>query len=177
MKIHSHHNGFTLVELVIVIAIFGALFTVVSNTFVNSLKAAAKAEATKEVRQNAEVILARMSYDLKQADDITGCTGTTIIRFIEPNNTVESTYTLLADQIVRQSGAQDDQITDSQSVRVQPGTLSFTCVDPNGPGERVDILFTLEYLPFGDANLIDGAQSQDLVRIPFRTTVVNRNVD
>ena len=60
-------KAFTLVELVIVVAIFGVIFIVISGTFLNSLKAALKAEATKEVRQNGDVAMARLVNDIKSA--------------------------------------------------------------------------------------------------------------
>ena len=174
-------KGFTLIELVVVVAIFSVLFAVVSNTFINSLKAASKAEATKEVRQNAEVILARMSYDIKQAQqDTIGCPSGTSIAFVDGSGPVPEpvmyfvSTTGPANQLMRQRGTEEDRITDPRSVQFVPGSVSFTCDAPTG---MVNISFILEYIPFGNVDALTNVQSQDAVRIPFRTSAVNRNVD
>ncbi len=70
MKITNKNSAFTLVELIIVVAIFGVLFIVVSNTFFNVVKAAAKVEALKEVRQQGDVILNRITNELRNAQRV-----------------------------------------------------------------------------------------------------------
>lgn len=165
-------KGFTMVELVIVTAIFGVVFIVVSNTFFNVIKAALKAEAYKEVRQNGDVSLGRISKDIRDATAITPCgANSTTITFTDTND-VDVTYVLT--QVVpnnRQLSRQNELITDQRNVNFPDDTsLTFTCT--NG---QVDIGFTLQYVPFGNAALIQ--RSEDRVQMQFETTVVNRNFD
>lgn len=179
-------KGFTLVELVVVVAIFGVLFIVVSGTFVNSLKGALKAEATKEVRQNGDVAMARIVHELKNARTIDQCVSATNILFTDPVTGHSMRFRANNNQLTRTDmfigNTSEEEIADSRSIRITRvsgvSSLSFVCTDLTGPGAHVDISFDLEYVPFGNAALLNtNTRSEDLVRIPFRTTVVNRNID
>lgn len=176
-------KGFTLVELVIVVAIFGVLFSVVSSTFFNALRAATKAQATQEVRQNGDSALSRIIHEVKGAERVVSCptgsgSGDDEIHFIDAATGITIRFRSQNGAITRTvAGGTEENITDTRSVQVVPQTMFFTC-DPVNPGARVDISFELEYIPFGNGVFDpDEVPSHERIRIPFQTSVVNRNVN
>ena len=63
-------KGFTLIELIIYMAIFSIFLLVLSEIFVNILNVQLESEANSSVNQDGRYILARLVYDIKNADDI-----------------------------------------------------------------------------------------------------------
>jgi len=195
-------KAFTLVELVIVVAIFGVIFTVISGTFLNSLKAALKAEATKEVRQNGDVAMARLINDIKSAQagsficlsDISGPEfspappenlnkrliftdgdGVQWVYYRNPNGA------LLRWREPFTAGVNEQFLVDRESVWIppdnsipgSPNSLNFDCTGLVNGAIRIQL--NVQYVPFGDTSLINSSRSEEQVEMRFETTVVNRN--
>lgn len=68
-------KGFTLVELIVVVGIMGILGLIFTNTLIQSLRGQSKVKIINEVKQNGQVILDRLSNDIRQAEDVV-CIGT-----------------------------------------------------------------------------------------------------
>jgi len=62
--------GFTLVELLIVMALFATLLTVMTDMFVSTLQVQTESEARSSVSQDGRFILSRLSYDIEHASSV-----------------------------------------------------------------------------------------------------------
>src|SRR5687768_16701793 len=79
----ANQKGFTLVELLIVMGLFGILLTVVTDMFVSTLSLQTESAAHSSVSQDGRFILSRLSYDIERASSITtpaslGASGSTL---------------------------------------------------------------------------------------------------
>jgi prepilin-type N-terminal cleavage/methylation domain-containing protein len=70
-RLRADQKGFTLVELLIVMGLFGILLTVVTDMFVSTLDVQIESSAHSTVSQDGRFILARISYDVERASSIT----------------------------------------------------------------------------------------------------------
>lgn len=192
-------KGFTLVELVVVIAIFGALFTVVSNTFVNALRAAIKAESTKNVRQNGDIAMTRIVNDIKSAQAnsfqclletsgaAVGTNQNKRLIFTDADGIQWVYYRDASGALLRwrepfTPTSTHQYLVDRQSVWIppdgtvtgSPNSLNFDCTNLNTSG-AIQVELNIQHVPFGDTSLINSANSEEQIQMKFETTVVNRN--
>jgi prepilin-type N-terminal cleavage/methylation domain-containing protein len=185
-------KGFSLVELIVVVAIFGMLFVVISNTFFNSMKAAIKAEALKEVRQNGDVAMARMIYDIRKSTGYTcwkDASNNLVLILLNVDETTDdlrvgyrwNNNNLLRSRIINAVWT-GDNIIDSKNVMLSSiPTTYFSCPDGIGASiistKPLEIDFTLQYVPFGIVANLSNIRSEEKVEMRFRTTVVPRNTN
>lgn len=96
----SKSNGFTLVELLIVIVVMGALGFLFTDIMTQTLRGQNKTRVMNQVKQNGQVVLDKLNSDIRQAQEIkcvssdgnviiytklvSGQTGFTRIKFIAP---------------------------------------------------------------------------------------------
>lgn len=80
-------KGFTLVELIVVVGIMGILGLIFTNTLIQSLRGQSKVKVLNEVKQNGQVILDRLSNDIRQAEKIV-CVGKNEINPGGKNDTI-----------------------------------------------------------------------------------------
>lgn len=71
-------NGFTLIEMLVVIGIFGILAFIGSNMFFTILKSSAKTRVLAEVKQNGNYALSVMGRMIRNAKSIEDCPGDSI---------------------------------------------------------------------------------------------------
>lgn len=64
-------NGFTLVEIMVVVAIFGVLMIVATDFFVSTLQNTNRSTMQNEVRQNAQKIMQDIISEIRRADSYT----------------------------------------------------------------------------------------------------------
>src|SRR5258708_7040639 len=85
----ENSNGYTLIEMLVVIVIFYVISIVAAQTIILTLKGTYKASAISGVRQNVDYALGAMERQLRGAKSITSvCDGTSAsqINFIDQNN-------------------------------------------------------------------------------------------
>jgi len=70
MKIISKQKGFTLVEVLVAMAIFSIAVILIFSIYFTSQKFYQKTETKAEILQNARVVLERMTRELRQTQDI-----------------------------------------------------------------------------------------------------------
>lgn len=63
-------RGFTVVELLIYMLIFSMLLLVLTNVFSTVLDVMSESQSRSAVLRNGEFIIARLSYDIKRAEEI-----------------------------------------------------------------------------------------------------------
>lgn len=84
-------KGFTLIELIIYIALLTTLITVFTQIFTSILETQRESEATSSVQQDGRYLLLRLAYDIHRASAITlpalpGDTSSTLILVIDGQN-------------------------------------------------------------------------------------------
>lgn len=70
MKNTKNIKGFTLVEIIIYIAILGIIITVITNFSLDSLKEKNDQESKQTVKQDAEFVLDRITHEVESATKI-----------------------------------------------------------------------------------------------------------
>lgn len=144
-------NGFTLIELIIVSAIFASVGLMASTAFFNIMRGAVKSEIVKEVKQNGNYALSTMERMIRNSADVTSpCDGSaqtslTILTFEGDPVTFSCTFADSAAQIASTSAVATGYLTNSQVSLGQscPGTLQFRCTDSVSSPKIVTITFTL----------------------------------
>ncbi len=63
-------SGFTLVELLLYMGLFSALMMVILEIFITTLEVESRAWSDSVVSQDGQYILARLTYDIRRADQI-----------------------------------------------------------------------------------------------------------
>jgi len=81
--------GFTLIELLIYISISTAAILVFTSFMVDVTKSAARAKSTKEVQQNARLLLERLTQDIRTARSIDSAGVNQIVLFDASNIKVQ----------------------------------------------------------------------------------------
>lgn len=75
------NKGFTLLEVLVSVAIIGILITVASAVFINTIRSANKANVTVEARENGSNVIETFDKDIRQATNIdsSGAPSTIIV--------------------------------------------------------------------------------------------------
>ncbi len=71
----KNRAGFTLIELVVVIAIFGILAIVATNYLLSTVSTSNRISVENEVRQNAVLVLSEMSDEIRKATSVCNITA------------------------------------------------------------------------------------------------------
>lgn len=66
-------KGMSLIELIVVLAVFTLLLTVAAQAFFASLRGSNKSAVVTKVKQNADYVFSRMERSLRFASNITSC--------------------------------------------------------------------------------------------------------
>lgn len=59
--------GFTLLEVLVTVAIIGVLFIIASSIFINTIRSANKANATNEAKENASLVIEALNRDVRNS--------------------------------------------------------------------------------------------------------------
>ncbi|KKW15219.1 MAG: hypothetical protein UY52_C0019G0003 [Parcubacteria group bacterium GW2011_GWC2_49_9] len=63
------HNGFTLIELLVYLSITSVVLVVITSFVASTTKNAVESKVSTEIQQNARLLLSRMTYDIRIAED------------------------------------------------------------------------------------------------------------
>lgn len=131
-------KGFSLIELLVGIAIIAIVMVITSNLFLSNLKNQNKMEAQIQVKQNGNQVLQTMSTFIRNAQSIT-CISSSQVTIASPDGgtTLFSCNTATCASRIS-----------SGSACLTPSTLtlsscSFTCSSSSGKPTTVTIQFTL----------------------------------
>jgi len=179
-KIINHRDGFTLLELVVSVAIVAVVSAVLSQVFLITLRTNAKTEISKDMKQNGDLALESMVRMIQKAQRITSeclSTGTvsqslTIIN----DDSAETTYECVLDGSVTKlasTSAEGTEYLTSSNVTIggtqcTDSSLSFTCAGGAGVPASVTIAFQLSQSGMSDAAFEQTSES-------FQTTATVRN--
>ena len=135
MKKGFLNAGFSLIELLAVVAITAILSVVTVQIAVNSQLRSSQSEAVSKIRQEGDFLLDQISYSIRNARSVT-CTSPTRLDVGNKDNTTVI-YTLTETQLTANGSA----LTTSN---LQVSNLTFTCTaNDASPGVLVNISFTL----------------------------------
>lgn len=116
-------RGFSLIEILVVVALFAMISIIVSQTTVLSLRGTKKSDSTSTVRENLNYAMGVTERQLRSAQSITSsCTGTTLtnIDFVDENG-VARNIGCSADSIFFNGSS----LTSSQVVKVS--SCEYVC--------------------------------------------------
>lgn len=134
----KHNRGFTMVELLIVIGIMGIFMVILSQVFVSILSMKLRSEATTAVAQDSRYLIARLSYDIARADNVSVSNPSTLILTI---NGVTHTYSLENNQLSLTVASGDPQVLNGLNTQIL--TLVFTPFPSLGSQQSVQINLTI----------------------------------
>lgn len=147
MKLKQRNQGFSLIEVTVYLAITTVTLLVMTNFMIDVVKQAAKTKTTREVYQNARLLLSRLAQEIRTADSINtvttesitltktnGATPQTIIFYRNSDNQVyvkvdANAPANLSNNKIRVTNLQFQQITPN-SVSL---SLSVAQLDPSAP--------------------------------------------
>jgi len=134
------HRGFTIVELLVYMALMGIFLVVLLDVFTTTLNSKLSSESTSALNQDSRYILSKLSYDINNADSITtpalGATGSTL-QFV--NTGVTYTYASNSGNFTRNDGT----IMNLNGVDTALDDLTFKNIGNADGKPTIQIMYTL----------------------------------
>jgi len=141
--------GFTMLELMVSIAVIALLSVALSQIFISTLRTNTKTEILKEVKQNGDLAMENMTRMIQNAASVTCASSQELT--VQNQDGGTTTFACTSDgtalRISSSSGTSTEYIT-SRSVTLGSGacdasTLAFTCQEALGDPTSVTISFDL----------------------------------
>ncbi|MBI2454430.1 MAG: prepilin-type N-terminal cleavage/methylation domain-containing protein [Parcubacteria group bacterium] len=161
-----HDRGFTLVELIVAIAVFATVVTVVSSIFVSSVGSQRKNVNNQDVLDNARYVLETMGRSIRQSVIVTGNGTGSTLTVNHPTKGV-TTYVLDNSQVKESVGGNTVALS-SSNVSVQG--LTFI-VQGNGSTDNIQPKVTIS---ISLKNAQGAASTESIANL--QTTVTPRNL-
>ena len=180
MNKKREESGFTLIEIIVMVAILGVLGVTISNIFITSLRSSIKSQRISELKEKGNSALSVMERMIREAKSIdSDCTAVGSVlgyiditykddlqtRFFCGENAIASSSASIPGFGVYLIG--DD---DAPDINIIGCTNFITCTIGPGGIPEVEIKFTLE-----QGGKESGEESYDKTRIDFETKVIPRN--
>lgn len=123
----KYNSGISLMEILIVIAIFAVLGVIVSSSLVLTIQGTRKSEALQRVRENLNYSVSVIERNLRNANAITDCTNPLSVTYLDQYGKISSF------SCVGVGGSDSYIASDSArltSNNVQITGCSFVCTEP-----------------------------------------------
>lgn len=165
-------NGFTLIEMIVVVGLLSTIGLVASTVFFSTLKGGTKAEILKEVKQNGDFAISTMERVIRSALEVTStCEGSdlTSIEIFNPDHQSTIFDCLWEDDVAKI--ASNGAALTSETVTLGnscPGSLSFNCQRSTNAPEVIKISFTLSQKG-------SPTRSEEKASVTFQTAVSLRS--
>ncbi|MFH1840957.1 MAG: type II secretion system protein [Candidatus Shapirobacteria bacterium] len=159
-------KGFTLIEMLVVVALIGLLVTTGSLVFITSLKASSKSQIMTVVKQDGNYALGVMERMIRNAYSVDNCLNahSPTLTITNPDHNT-TTFGFIDDGAAWRLASGSAYLTGA-TVTVDTAKSYFNCT--KGPPDRVEIVFTLRQKT---ASL----RPEEQAFLDFKTTVVLRN--
>lgn len=155
-------QGFTLIEILIVVGVFSILALTASMTFFNLLKSSTKSRTTILVKQNGDYAMGVMTRMIRNARKLESCVSSSDHITIRNPDGYPTTFSCIDHPISSQSAS---LIDDTLAV----SNCSFNCQDGGRfKPDAVTIRFTLSRI---------GSRPEEEASVNFETMVNLRNID
>lgn len=159
-------KGFTLIEVLVGLAVFSLAITIAVNLFAAALKAQRKSIALQNVQDNGRYLMGFMAKEIRMAEISTFDGETMILDIVHPvNGNVR--YSFSGGQIIRQDVSATGPIN-SDEVRAEGRFFidGKTAGDYEQP--RVTVVMKIEAI---------GAKPEQQAKIDLQVTLTQRNLD
>lgn len=100
-------NGFTLVEIIVVMAITAMVGTILVIIFINTLRGSNKAQILSVIKQNGQIVLENMDKTIRNADDVV-CRSTDGNTLVVVNNGIYTRFRLVPPTLTANGSIQQD---------------------------------------------------------------------
>ena len=145
MQISKYANkqikGFSLVELLVYMALMSIFLVVLLDVFTTTLNTRLSSESTSAISQDSRYILAKLAYDVNNADSVTapalGVTGTTL-QIVSSGQT--STYALSSGNLIKTSGSTSMSLNGKDT---SLDNISFKNIGNAGGKPTIQVVYTL----------------------------------
>jgi len=139
MNLENNRAGFTLIEIVVMIAILGVMGVVTSNIFFTSLKSSVKSQTNVQLKQKGNNALSVMERMIRQSIIESNCDGASHSSIEILYNDDLTTFSCSSDQIASNSANSTTLVSDVTSIDCS----DFITCTLNGATPEVIIKFTL----------------------------------
>lgn len=176
----SGQRGFTLLEVLISVAVMSVIGTIIAQSFFTTTRSSAKVEILKDTKQSGDFAMSVMERMIRNASDITtscASTGTTVdsISIRSTDGGVTTFQCALNGGVTRIASSSANGIVYLSATNVTLGgtvceesSLEFVCASNPSAGKSVKIQFSLSQKGTG------GNQSER-ASTSFQTTINVRN--
>jgi len=158
--------GFTLMEIIIVVAVLGVISVIISGILITSLTGSSKAEVIKDVRQNGSYALSVIEGMVINSRSVS-CTTDQILTVMDLDG-FSTNFFCNNGRIASDSATLNAYLT---STNVAVTGCSFTCSVNPGVPTKVEINFTVSQI--GSSDLKSSEKSSQ----NFNSVVVARNFE
>lgn len=161
-KFRKSSEGFSLIEILIVLAVFTVLAILVTQVIFRSIRGSKKSESLSHVRDNLDYALNSMEKNLRNAKEITNCTASTIT-YTDVFGNTGKTYACMNLGIDGNIASSSARLT---STDVKITSCSFTCsYSVAGRPDYIDLVITATD---AKASGVESAQVTTQTRIMLR---------
>lgn len=135
--------GFTIVELLLYMALFTGFMTILSGLFISTLETQLDASANSKTSQDSWYLFSRLGYDMYRATSITNpaTNGETTTTLTFENDTATVTYSLVGGKIVI---TEDGVTTPIISENVTATNLNFNRLGAQDGKSTISVHFELQ---------------------------------
>ncbi len=137
-KQFAQHRGFTLVEIVVVMALFAITSVVSTQIFISILRSQLKSEVSKEVKQNGDYAYSAMEQMIRNASQVvTACTTPSTTLQIINQDGGDTIFDCSSNQLASSSATTaDTTVHNLTSNTVIVSGCTFTVVCPAAPAPK-----------------------------------------
>ncbi len=170
--------GFTLLELLVSVAILGVIGTLVAQAFFSVFRSNSKTEILKDVKQSGEQTLLTMTRIIQNAQEVAVCPsdGTPLdsLALVNPDGGTTTFGCVLDGTITRiaSTSATNEFLTDSHVTiggsTCAASSLVFECTTQSGEPSKITISFSL-------AQVGTPVDQSETAREDFQGSVIIRN--
>lgn len=134
-------RGFSLVELLVYLALMSIFLMTLLNIFTTTLKTKLASESTSGISQDSRYILSKLSYDVNNADSVAlPLLGSSSASLQLVSSGSASTYGLSAGNLVKTTGGIS---TNLNGINTQLDSISFKNIGNPGGKPTIQIVFTV----------------------------------
>ena len=166
-------RGFTLMEMIVVIALLGVVGMMAVNIFFTSLRGSTKAETLKEIKQNGDFAISAMERMIRNAQEVTStCSGSSSSITIRNPDHYRTTFSCGSRIASISADLVPPVITYLTSSKVYVADCYFICNNLGSTPEEVMIHFVLSETGAATPTPV---RPEERASATFETTVSLRN--
>lgn len=161
-------KGFTLIEILVVLTIFGIIALIGGQILTATIKGKNKAEATAKVKSEGNYVISVMEREIHSAQNIISCSGNNRIDYTDADGKQKTFYWDTGGSLIKSGLISSPQNLTSSIASII--TFSLTCSPATNPTQII-IDFTLSKRAPSGVTLRKDEQAE----VSFQTRIVLRN--